>query len=64
MDYKIDSTIDRLVGRTLDWEALPVGTGGRDQAARANHLRGTEVAMDRGADVRLVRPLPTAVEGL
>src|SRR5436305_1866150 len=48
----------------LDQGERPVGAGGGVQASGADDLRGAEVAVDRGADVRLVRPLPAAVQGL
>jgi len=35
-----------------------------DQASRTDHLRGAEVAVDRRANLRLVQPLPEAVQGL
>jgi transposase len=44
--------------------ALPVGRRGGRQAPRPDEVRGAEVALDRGADLRLVRAVPAAVEGL
>lgn len=43
---------------------VPVRGGGRGPAAGGGRLRGAAAAVDRGADVRLVRPVPPAGEGL
>ena len=50
--------------RRLGGPALPVGAGHRAEAAGADDLRGAEVAVGGGADVRVVRPVPSAVERL
>ena len=43
---------------------VPVRGGGRGAAAGGGRLRGATAALDRGADLRLVRAVPPAGEGL